>query len=581
MLMKSAGNPELLGSLHLQNAGLSRARMMQQKMGASSESPTIPSTGAAFAFNSFRSFLNMGSSLPVRLASGESELEGLDSGVEPSAMPWDRLSKSAESSTTHKHSDRSEKTKSGDSKQPAASPIASTAMQAIAGVSEAPVVLFPPNSPTQRAQLAPHQARPQIASGMASADIHPSRGEMSSAATPATAAQTFPIVPSSEGKGQSVKLGSEPAIASTAGASSATVSPAAPRPLGATPDVLSLSPARRQSIDGLQSHLQEDVQEDTPLDSVNATHDLAQKIAQPTSKSKDAPLQPSVVVPSIHAAIESMPGQSDMRAKPASQTNQTQAAEPKASKVLRQNESEPAQTKTAVAAPTTEKHADSALMAHESMGRPVTASGPTGVAHLTKEIPNIPTVANPGPGANSPEGATVLARTSPSKTASGEPLAILENNFKPPAPAWTHAGTTKVEAGFQDPSLGWVGVRAATDPSGVHAAILPSSPDASRMLSGSMADLGAYLTEQHHSVQSLTMASPPSAEAGNAGGSYDGASLAQGNTQEQGYGQQEGTNSEGVIDHEAMSSVSGDALDSAVASAIYSAPGGALISVFA
>lgn len=555
--MKSAG-PELLGSSHLQSARLSRAWTAQQKMGTPSASPTVSNAGAATAFASFRLFLNMEGSLSMGLATGESEPEGLDSRLESSTRSRDHAAKSSESSTTRKHSDRSEGTKSDSFEQSVTSPTTSTTMQATVGVGEAPVVSILPSALSQP-----------------SADLHPSAGEMSPAA-----AQTLPIVSSSsqaQPLGQSAKLASEPTISLTADVSSVTASFAASLPSRATSDVRSLSLTSHPNGDGSKSHMQEDAQQDVSLDSASATHDLGTRIAPSPSTSQETPFRV--------AKAEVQNGQSVSKAQPALQVNQTQAVQPGTSKVLSKNGAEPARPQVAVGAATNQTHTESTSMAHEILSRPVAASSSTDASHLTQEIPSVPTVGNTSPGANNSDGAVTFRRPSMNRAGFSEPLTILENNVRPPTSAWTHAATTKVEAGFQDPSLGWVGVRATADSNGVHAAVLPSSPDASRMLGGSMEDLGAYLTEQHHSVQSLTMAPPPSAEAGNTGSSYDGAGLAQGNAQERSFGQQSGTNSEAApetqTDRESLNFVSRENLDLVVSSAIYSAPGGALISVFA
>jgi hypothetical protein len=74
------------------------------------------------------------------------------------------------------------------------------------------------------------------------------------------------------------------------------------------------------------------------------------------------------------------------------------------------------------------------------------------------------------------------------------------------AHTWIHAGSNSAEAGYQDPSLGWVGVRAHIDGSGVHAAVVPGSEEASRILGSHMDGLSRYLTEHHTPVEMLTMA---------------------------------------------------------------------------
>jgi len=75
------------------------------------------------------------------------------------------------------------------------------------------------------------------------------------------------------------------------------------------------------------------------------------------------------------------------------------------------------------------------------------------------------------------------------------------------SPTWTHAGGQHAEAGFQDPALGWIGVRADLNGGGVHATLVPSSADAAQTLSGHLAGLSSHLEEQQASVASLSMAS--------------------------------------------------------------------------
>lgn len=91
-----------------------------------------------------------------------------------------------------------------------------------------------------------------------------------------------------------------------------------------------------------------------------------------------------------------------------------------------------------------------------------------------------------------------------------ETFAALDAENGGAAPVWIHTGGIKAEAGFKDPTLGWVGVRAQVDAGGVHAAVVPSSAGASQALSGNMTNLSTYLTEHHSPVQTLTMASPES-----------------------------------------------------------------------
>ena len=78
---------------------------------------------------------------------------------------------------------------------------------------------------------------------------------------------------------------------------------------------------------------------------------------------------------------------------------------------------------------------------------------------------------------------------------------------------WTRTGAHSVEAGFEDPSLGWVGVRADLGAGGVHAALVPGSAEAAQALGSQMAGLHMYLNEQRTPVGSLTLAAPEASSA--------------------------------------------------------------------
>lgn len=73
---------------------------------------------------------------------------------------------------------------------------------------------------------------------------------------------------------------------------------------------------------------------------------------------------------------------------------------------------------------------------------------------------------------------------------------------------WTHVGTHAAEAGYQDPALGWVGVRAEVNSGVVHASLVPSSADAAQSLNGHLAGLHAYLADHHAAVGTVTLAQP-------------------------------------------------------------------------
>ncbi len=99
-------------------------------------------------------------------------------------------------------------------------------------------------------------------------------------------------------------------------------------------------------------------------------------------------------------------------------------------------------------------------------------------------------------------------------------------------PAWLHAGAHSAEAGFEDPALGWVSVRADMSAGGVHAAVVPGTSEAAQTLSTHMAGLSNYLSEHRAPVHTLTLASPngdagfsqqSSQEGGQQSGSHNGA----------------------------------------------------------
>ncbi len=102
--------------------------------------------------------------------------------------------------------------------------------------------------------------------------------------------------------------------------------------------------------------------------------------------------------------------------------------------------------------------------------------------------------------------------TASAGSASSETFEALDSAIRLGTPSWIHAGAQRAEAGFQDPSLGWVGVRADASGGQVHATLMPASADAAQALSGHMAGLDAYLTGVHSPVQSLTLAAPANRE---------------------------------------------------------------------
>ena len=79
---------------------------------------------------------------------------------------------------------------------------------------------------------------------------------------------------------------------------------------------------------------------------------------------------------------------------------------------------------------------------------------------------------------------------------------------------WVQAGAHHAEAGYLDPVLGWVGVRAESSGGGVHAAVLPGSAEAAQVLGTHMSGLNAFLSEQHGPHATATMVAPEDGRSG-------------------------------------------------------------------
>ena len=130
-------------------------------------------------------------------------------------------------------------------------------------------------------------------------------------------------------------------------------------------------------------------------------------------------------------------------------------------------------------------------------------------------------------GAHSASGVT-------SGTTTGDTFAALDSEAASPAATWTHASSQRAEAGYLDPSLGWVGVRADTAGGIVHAAVVPGSAEAAQALGGQLSSLNAHLAQTHAQAANVTLASPESA--GNGQGNTQGQGTTQGNPQGQSRG---------------------------------------------
>jgi hypothetical protein len=89
-------------------------------------------------------------------------------------------------------------------------------------------------------------------------------------------------------------------------------------------------------------------------------------------------------------------------------------------------------------------------------------------------------------------------------------FAALDANDRISTTKWLHLTGNNAEAGFEDPTLGWIGVRAEVAPDGVHAILVPGSSEAAHSLGTHLSALNAYLSENRTPVETLTMGAPDS-----------------------------------------------------------------------
>jgi hypothetical protein len=88
-----------------------------------------------------------------------------------------------------------------------------------------------------------------------------------------------------------------------------------------------------------------------------------------------------------------------------------------------------------------------------------------------------------------------------------DPFAALDAHNTEPATTLLQVGSHHAEAGYLDPSLGWVGVRASGSGGALHATIVPGSGDAAQALGGHLTALNSFVTEHHGRSSTVTVAS--------------------------------------------------------------------------
>ena len=147
---------------------------------------------------------------------------------------------------------------------------------------------------------------------------------------------------------------------------------------------------------------------------------------------------------------------------------------------------------------------------------PVVPAGTSGSPILTLASTGVPN-ATPGSGGRSGPGEAFSALD-----------AVGANRV-----TWVHAGKQQAEAGFEDPRLGWVSVRADVSGGAIHAALVPATADAAQVMGGHLDGLNSYLSEHHAAVETITLAAP----GGSAHESGEPGSQGQGMQQRDGSGQ--------------------------------------------
>lgn len=145
---------------------------------------------------------------------------------------------------------------------------------------------------------------------------------------------------------------------------------------------------------------------------------------------------------------------------------------------------------------------------------------------------------NPGLGRIGLETHAANGSSSAGETGARDTFAAMDAGSAPgsaPGPAsWVHAGTQQAEAGFNDPALGWVSVRADLHGGGVHAAVLASSPESAAALGGDLAGLSAHLAARQIPVDSVTVSASSGQEANLSNDLQQGSGQGRGQSEEQG-----------------------------------------------
>lgn len=90
-------------------------------------------------------------------------------------------------------------------------------------------------------------------------------------------------------------------------------------------------------------------------------------------------------------------------------------------------------------------------------------------------------------------------------TTAGTPFDGIDNATSMQDSGWLRSSAHQVEAGYHDPTLGWVEVRANEGAGGVHATLTPASESAANSLGEHLAGIANYLSQRETPVAALSV----------------------------------------------------------------------------
>lgn len=224
--------------------------------------------------------------------------------------------------------------------------------------------------------------------------------------------------------------------------------------------------------------------------------------AQPGSPAKPAPAERSIPSPSETPAAQTVPAPSSI----------SPGAEPQRAAIPAAKEPAPKSPQNASPSGKSTQPLDRSIAPATSPGNAGPSPVPPNPLTTTSAVLSPSAIAHPSPAAQS---STSQAQPSVPLT-SADTFRVLDTADATPHTTWIHASPRQAEAGYLDPTLGWIGVRAETTGSALHASILAGSADAAASISAHLAGLSTFVAEHHGASASVTLAASDNPQAGNA-----------------------------------------------------------------